>query len=213
MNKTPSIALVVEDHASSRQWLLETLEIAFPGITCHDAENVKSANDEIDQSTPDIALIDLNLPDGSGVDIIRRLRQSTDCQCIVTTIYDDDHHLFPALRAGASGYILKEHSKDAIADLLRGIVNGAPPLSPSVARRLLQHYEEPSSKEANLTPREREVLVLIAKGFHVKRVAQLLDITPNTCSGYVKIIYRKLDISSRAEATLEATRLGYISAS
>lgn len=210
MNQTPSKALVVEDHAASRKWLLETLEIAFPGIVCNDAESVKAATAHINTTTPDIALIDLNLPDGSGVDVIRQLRQSSDCLCVVTTIYDDDQHLFPALRAGATGYILKEHTKEAIAKLLRGIVNGAPPLSPSVARRLLQHYEEPAPKEAHLTPREREVLVLIAKGFHVKRVAQLLEISPNTCSGYVKTIYRKLDINSRAEATLEAARLGYI---
>ena len=98
--------------------------------------------------------------------------------------------------------------------MLAGIHAGQPPLSPSIARKLLQVFQEPSQSakdpEAQLTSREQEVLTLIAKGYTVGRVAELLGITRNTAAGYVKSIYRKLNVSSRAEATLGATRMGLI---
>ena len=206
-------ALILEDHADSRRWLQDTLQIAFPGIRCVATGSLTDARAAASVK-PDLALVDLNLPDGSGIDLIRELRGCSDCVCVVTTIYDDDQHLFPALRAGAAGYVLKEQSREEIASLLRGIASGAPPLSPAIARRLLQVYTPGQSGEhaaANLTEREREVLSLIAKGYRIRRAAEMLGISEHTCQGYVKSIYRKLEVSSRAEATLEATRLGIVS--
>ncbi|MGH9510447.1 MAG: LuxR C-terminal-related transcriptional regulator, partial [Terriglobales bacterium] len=154
-------------------------------------------------------------PDGSGVDLIRSILQVHPlCQCIVTTIYADDLHLFPALRAGAAGYLLKDQPKERVVAALRGIASGEPPLSPVIAQRLLrvfgQDQASSSDQENPLSTRERETLVLIAKGFKLPEVAEQLGVTRNTAAGFIKSIYRKLNISSRAEATLEAARMGLV---
>ena len=217
MSDAPRTGLVVEDLQEARSWLVDALAHAFPGIRVHEAGDLAAARRSCRAEVPDIALVDLGLPDGSGTELITELRSTgRDVLTVVTTIFDDDRHLFGALRAGAEGYVLKDQSREDLVDMLAGIHAGRPPLSPSIARKLLSVFqdEEPATEdlppEAALTPREREVLTLIAKGYTVARAAEMLGITRNTTAGYVKVIYRKLNISSRAEATLEATRQGLI---
>lgn len=161
---------------------------------------------------PDIALIDLGLPDGSGVELIGELnRHAPQTLCIVASIFDDNEHLFPALRAGAQGYLLKDQPLIQIIELLKGIAEGRPPLSPAIARKLLGHFQ-PVTQPAleQLTERETEVLRYIAKGMTLPETARILGISPHTISGYVKNIYRKLNISSRAEAATTARNLGIV---
>ncbi|MEO7063797.1 MAG: response regulator transcription factor [Dokdonella sp.] len=203
-------ALVVDDLASSRDWLSRALLIAFPGICIATAATLAEAEALIVPAPP-LALIDLGLPDGSGVSLIERL-QGSDTLCIVATMFDDDAHLFPALHAGAQGYVLKDQSPDELAAMLAGIAHGQPPLSPSVARRLLRHFQPQASMAdaTALTARENDVLRLIAKGLTIAEVAELLALSRHTVSGYLKDIYRKLSISTRAEATLEAARRGLV---
>lgn len=160
-----------------------------------------------------IALIDLGMPDGSGIDIIHELTAHYPAIVrLVTTIYDDDRHLFEAIAAGAQGYVLKDHHPDTMVQYLHRIDNGEPPLSPTIAKRMLQHFAriKPQVDEdtCGLTSREVDVLRLLGRGLRVAEVARVLGITPHTVSGYVKAIYRKLNISSRAEAAIEATRRG-----
>ncbi|TPW11663.1 MAG: response regulator [Halothiobacillaceae bacterium] len=162
---------------------------------------------------PDIALIDLGLPDGSGIELIERLNgTSAATLCVVATIYDDDAHLFPALRAGARGYILKDQGRDEAARLLLGIAAGHPPLSPSIARKILASFQAPlpDPQRPTLTPREHEVLRYISKGMTLSETAQLLQLSRHTVDGYVKEVYRKLNVSSRAEVALAAQRLGLV---
>ena len=163
-------------------------------------------------NAPELALIDLGLPDGSGIELISELnRRSPATLCIITTIYDDDQHLFPALRAGAQGYVLKEQRWQQLAVLLSGIAEGRPPLSPPIARKLLGYFRPaPPSVSDALTQREAEVLSLIAKGVTQAEAARVLGISPHTVCGYVKEIYRKLNVSSRAEAALSAQKLGLV---
>lgn len=211
-------ALVVEDQTVLAQWLADTLRDAFPGIEVVLAGTLSAARTEVARRKPDIALVDLGLPDGTGIDLIRELSMlHGDCQCIVSTIYADDQHIFPALRAGASGYLLKDQPRERIVQSLRGIVGGEPPLSAAIARRLLRIFgdttatsSEAAQPERQLSPRERETLVLIAKGCKLADVSQHLGVTRNTAAGFIKNVYRKLKISSRAEATLEATRMGLV---
>jgi DNA-binding NarL/FixJ family response regulator len=206
-------ALIIEDIPDARQWLSDALRDTYPFVEISSAANLKEALAIIIAQRFDIALVDLNLPDGSGVDALRQIRLSApQTLSIVVTIYDDDQHLFPALQAGAQGYLLKDQSKQQISQRLQGIARGEPPLSPAIARRLLGHFSPQGvAPEINLTTRETEVLTLIAKGVKLAEVAEMLTISRNTAAGYVKEIYRKLDISSRAEATLEAARLGLVS--
>ncbi len=207
-------ALVVDDLPSSRVWLGQALALAFPGIRIEEAGSLAQAEAFL-ASPPPLALIDLGLPDGSGLRLIERLRGRV--MCVVATVFDDDAHLFPALHAGAEGYVLKDQSHETLAEMLRGIAAGQPPLSPSIARRLLRHFAPiaaPAAQAANsdsdLTPRETEVLRLTAKGMTRQEVAQLLDISVHTVAGYLKEVYRKLAVGSRAEATLEAARRGLV---
>ncbi len=207
-------ALVVDDLASSRDWLARATQIAFPGIRIALAASLAQAR-ALCEPPPPLALIDLGLPDGSGVRLIEQL-QPLGCLCVVATVFDDDAHLFPALHAGAQGYVLKDQTPEALAAMLAGIAAGQPPLSPSIARRLLRHFAPPVSApapaamETTLTARETEVLRLIAKGLSVGEAADLLGLSRHTVAGYLKDIYRKLSVSSRAEATLEALRRGLV---
>ena len=212
----PRRALVLDDLLASRRWLRLAVEQAYPGIEVREAGSLAEAEALI-ADPPDLALIDLGLPDGSGVQLIERLCDgSGKTLCVVATVFDDDAHLFPALRAGAQGYVLKDLSHADLADLLRGIASGQPPLSPSIARRLLRHFgplapSQPANAEAEkLTAREKSVLQLIGKGLTVADAASTLELSRHTCAGYVKDIYRKLSVSSRAEATLAATRMGLV---
>jgi len=203
--------LVVEDQPLLAEWLTATLEACFEGIGVRHAASVGAAMKAIEAERPDIALVDLGLPDGSGVDVIRRLARQEGCHIVVTTIYADDQHLFPALSAGAHGYLLKDQPREQTLQALRGIAAGEPPLSASIARRLLRVFNEPAREAATaLSPREREALSLIAKGYKIADVATGMAITQNTAREFIKSVYRKLKITSRAEATLEAARLGLV---
>jgi len=210
---TPQRALVVDDLAGSRDWLSRALALAFPGIAVAHASTLAEALAQI-APPPPLALIDLGLPDGSGVRLIEALRaQSAATLCIVATVFDDDAHLFPALRAGAEGYVLKDQSTEELAEMLKGIAAGQPPLSPSIARRLLRHFQPEPAPETSgeaLTARETDVLRLVAKGLTVAEVAGVLDLSRHTVAGYLKATYRKLSVNSRAEAALEATRRGLV---
>ncbi|MBW8310992.1 MAG: response regulator transcription factor, partial [Rhizobium sp.] len=166
---------------------------------------------------PDLGVVDRGLPDGSGVDLIRELAQRHPaCTRVVTTLFGDDAHVFPALRAGAHGYLLKDQPADRLGAALDGIRRGEPPLSPAIAQRLLRAFGAapepvPPSGGEPLTAREREVLVLVSKGCRLPELADRLQISRHTVSDHLKNIYRKLDINSRAEAALEAVRLGLVS--
>ena len=133
----------------------------------------------------------------------------------MVTIHVDDDHLFPALQAGAFGYVLKDNSEAVIVDQFRRMSQGEPPLSPAIARRILTHFASRSQQRERrnvphvvLTDRENEVLLRVAKGFTLPEIAVQLNLSRHTISDYVKQIYRKLNVSSRAEAALEAQRLG-----
>ena len=209
------MGLVLEDQPPLAQWLVATLEECFPGIRVAHAPTLAAGLRLAAAETPDIALVDLGLPDGSGLDLIRDLvARHPACHVVVTTIYADDQHLFSALRAGAQGYLLKDQPREKTMQSLRGIAAGEPPLSASIARRLLRVFgTEPGTPESDskrLTPRETETLSLIAKGYKIAEVATTLGVSRNTAHEFVKSVYRKLKVSSRAEAALEATRMGLV---
>ena len=215
MNAVPAHALVIEDIADVAAWLAGLLARRFPGIEVRTAATVAAARAAIDAGpAPDLALVDLGLPDGDGCDLIRLLTGRLPlCQVVVTTLFGDDAHLFPALRAGAHGYLLKDQPEPRLAAALDGILRGEPPLSPAIAKRLLQSFGAPAPAAAPahpLTEREREVLILVSKGCRLPELVERLAISRHTVSDHLKNIYRKLNVNSRAEAALEAARLGLV---
>lgn len=208
-------ALVVEDNQETRNWLVFCVQTAFPGLLIHTAEDMSSALSLLMYQDIDLALVDLGLPDGSGMEVIKALQARTlPCYVVVATIYDDDKNLFAALKAGARGYILKDQDRDRIVSYLQGIKKDQPPLSAASSQRLIKHFNTKGEalSSANLTPREIEVLCLIGKGYSVDDAASMLMLSADTVKGYVKSIYAKLDVSNRAEVTMEAIRLGIIDA-
>lgn len=204
--------LIIEDLIESRRWLADILTNAFPECRIHEAATLRSAMQVIQNSVFDLVLIDLVLPDGSGLDALRRLqRTSPQTVCVVTTVMGDDAHIVAALSAGAKGYLLKDQPAKLLSRQLQQLTHGVPALSPAIAQRIMGHFQRtgPSAPEdGTLSNRELQTLALISHGLRNSEVAQQLGVAESTIASHIKSIYRKLHISSRAEATWHAARLG-----
>ncbi|SFN55771.1 response regulator transcription factor [Variovorax sp. OV329] len=218
-------ALVVEDLAEVRDWLVGIAQSVFPGVEVTAVGRADAAMNCVASHPFDVALVDLGRPDGNGIDVVRLLHQKrSQCLAVVVPIYDDDEHLFPALQAGAFGYLLKDQRREALITQLLRIASGEPPLSPPIARRVLSFFGRSSAgltpprlqpasqvETVRLTEQETVVLQRVAKGYTLPEIAQQLGLSRYTIAEHVKHIYRKLDVSSRAEAALEAARRGLVS--
>ncbi len=208
-------ALILEDMPESQDMLREVAQAAFPGICVYGVAEVASALKRLQQFHLDLALIDLALPDGCGTTVVQAMSlRFPKCMIVVASLFDDDAHLFPALRAGAQGYLLKDQAPEQLVRQLRGIREGQPALSPSVARRLLEHFREVPEAIVKppvwLTPREKEVLIQLTRGISIVKIGLELGISRHTVGDHVKSLYRKLKITSRAEAALQARSLGLL---
>lgn len=216
----PIKVIVVEDQREWYERISRTLgDNAEIEIIKH-IETGTQAIDLIPKLSPDLVLVDLGLPDMSGVDIIKSTWQSDrKTQFLVFTIFDDDNHLFCALKAGAVGYILKENAgSPGIIDAISEALGGGAPMSPSIARKVTNYFHQPSNlpvrvmnrelgSESKLTKKEREILDLLSEGYVQKKVAQKLNISYHTVRTHSKNIYRKLNARSSLEAIAVYRRL------
>jgi DNA-binding NarL/FixJ family response regulator len=207
--------LLVDDLPEALSMLQSAVLDAFPQAQCVCAASVVQARQAVAATRFELALVDLGLPDGSGLEVIANLsEEQPGCAVVVSSIFDDDEHLFKALQAGAHGYVLKDQPSEWLARQLRGIFDGHPPLSPAIARKLLRYFQRPQSPDlppaVDLSAREREVLGLLAQGIRIADIATQLAISRHTVGDHVKSIYRKLNIGSRAEAALHARSFGLI---
>ena len=216
-------ALVIEDIVVTRDWLSGLLHTAFPNVGVYHAGDLRSAREWFSGHGGDgagtLALVDLGLPDGSGVDLIREAQLSHPAvHLVVTTVYDDDKHLMLAMAAGAHSYLLKDRPEPELVELLRRIGQGEVAISPPMARRLMDHFRVHANfmtagaataardDAAALTNRETDVLAMIGRGLTLPEAGSALAISGQTVATHVKAIYRKLGINSRAEAAMEAVR-------
>jgi DNA-binding NarL/FixJ family response regulator len=206
--------LILEDIPETRQWLAEIVRAAFPGCRVDEAGTLREGLEVCAGRSYRVALIDLRLPDGSGLSVVRKLRsESPSTVCVVATVMGDDANIVTALSAGAQGYLLKDQPRDLMTRQLAQVAEGMPALSPPVARRIMDHFKLTGpcqGEDGKLTPRELEVLGLIARGLRIADAAVALGVAEGTVASHIKSIYRKLDIGSRAEAALHATRLGLL---
>ncbi len=210
--------LIIEDLPEAQVWLQASMRSAFPGIKLTTVSTFADASRAIHNEAVEVALVDLNLPDGFGIDLValaRRIRPAM--RTVVTTVYDDDAHIFPALRAGARGYLLKDGRQEDLARQLQSLMHDELPLSPAIVRSVLKYFSqssfaEPLPHEA-LTAKERDVLVSLANGYTLQEIAQHLQISRNTVATHVKRIYAKLNISNRSEAVRAAQQIGLLARS
>jgi len=218
MKRTETV-LLVEDQAIVRQSLKQAIVQAFGSdVQIHEAATFKQAEAVImcEADSLSLAVLDISLPDGSGLDLLPLLNaEAVNCLALMCTIFDDDESLFSALKNGAKGYLLKDHSQEELAQQLRQSRLGSPPLSPRIAHRILGHFAQAPAAappadvvEAELTKREKQVLMQLAQGKTRRQVADALCISTHTVADHIKHIYRKLNISSRAEAARAAVQLG-----
>lgn len=210
-------ALIVEDLPDTGAWLAGVLSEAFGAVHVAVREDLRGArawlHTEDARAEPLLALVDLGLPDGSGLELIAELqRDRPGARVVVSTVLDDDDHLLRALAAGAEGYLLKYRDRAELVSLLRRMDGDEAPISPTLARRILDRFRA-QAREAlaapapvQLTERETEVLRLIGRGLILREVASVLSVSAHTVAHHVKSIYAKLGIASRAEAALEAAR-------
>jgi DNA-binding NarL/FixJ family response regulator len=209
--------LIVEDEPMARQRLATALT-QQPYFTLSAAVgSCAEARAALAVALPRVLLVDLGLPDGDGIELIREVaEQGREVDVMVITVFGDEKHVLAALKAGATGYLLKDSTSHDIGEAVLQLVNGGSPISPSIARYLLKrfHQEEPPKPvEADmkvLTEREREVLSLIVKGFSYKEIAGLLAMSSQTVPSHIKNIYRKLAVHSRSEAVFEAVQSGLV---
>ena len=238
--------LILEDNPVARTFLCRVVRESFSdAIVITEAGDLETARRHIlltggSQGLHGVdpfklVLVDLELPDGNGMELLAELSIYPATK-IVTTLYSDDDHLFPALQCGADGYLLKEDRFEVLVEELQKIVRGQPPLSPAIARRLLTYFRghggdrqapdsgfappafstskpvpiEKAPDHERLTPRESEVLTYLSKGFTIKEIASLMGIKWFTVNDHIKSIYKKLNVSSRAEAAVLASKQGLV---
>ncbi len=218
---TPSRVLIVEDDAETRERLARAVS-ADPRLQlCDTAGNCADARLRFSAHSPQVVLIDLGLPDGHGAALIRELAaQQPETLFMVITVFGDETHVIEAIQAGASSYLLKDASAPQVARAIHEMLAGGSPISPGVARHLLQRMQAPVAGPAAEAPREEpasrlsirenDVLHLVAKGYAYAEIGNALGISINTVGSHVKQIYRKLAVSSRGEAVFEAMQRGLI---
>jgi two-component system nitrate/nitrite response regulator NarL len=242
----PVKVLIVEDNPVARSFLTRVVRESFSdALVITEAGDLETARRQIGPHREGVQaadpfkliLVDLELPDGNGMELLAELGQYPATK-IVTTLYSDDDHLFPALQCGADGYLLKEDRFEVLVEELQKIVRGQPPLSPAIARRLLTHFRHGTGSPADsgfaplpsgfqssrpmplgkgapldherLTPRESEVLTYLSKGFTIMEIASLRGSKWFTVNDHIKSIYKKLNVSSRAEAAVLASKQGLV---
>jgi DNA-binding NarL/FixJ family response regulator len=201
---------IVEDLVEVREGLMALIDSA-PGFHCMSGfRTMEDALAQLDPAAVDVVLADLGLPGMSGIDGIRILRERHPDLCIVAlTIYADEDEVFDALCAGASGYLLKNTSRERLLESLREVAAGGAPMSPEVARRVVHLFREirpPARGVCRLTPQETELLRLLVEGHHYKTAADVMGISVNTVSFHLKNIYAKLQVHSKSEAVARALR-------
>lgn len=195
---------IVEDKAGVREnWarLINTAE-GFSCVLTFDSG--EAALKALPAQQPDVVLMDINLPGMSGIECTARLKQLLpSTQVLVVTVYDDADSIFEALKAGASGYLLKTTPPTELLQAIRDIIRGGAPMTGEIARKVIEAFRAPApatSVTVNLTPRETECLRLVAQGFSNKEIAVKMDVTADTVHAHLKSVFEKLHVRSRVEA-------------
>jgi DNA-binding NarL/FixJ family response regulator len=210
--------LIVDDHAIVRDGICSLLALAGDIEVVGEAANGMEGLEKVGELLPDVVLMDMAMPVMGGLEAIRRIRKEfAGVKILALTQYDDKEHVFPAIQAGATGFVSKTAASSELAHGIRAVSAGESYLSPSIARLFVEDYQSVALTEANndpyeqLTDREREMLKLVVEGYKTRQIAELLNITPKTVEGHKTSLMKKLGIHSNLDLVKYALRRGIIS--
>jgi DNA-binding NarL/FixJ family response regulator len=203
---------IVEDDAQTRKILAGWITRATGFRLAGEWGNAESAFGAVTEKKPDVVLMDINLPGFSGVEAVKRLKpELPETQFVMLTVYEDSDHIYNALAAGATGYLLKETPRQELLRAVEDVHNGGSPMTSNIARRVVQSFRQSGAAVdagEQLSPREQEVLDLLARGYLYKEIADRLNISVPTVNTYVRRMYEKLHVRSRAQAVAKYAHLG-----
>ncbi|MDG4597062.1 MAG: response regulator transcription factor [Candidatus Contendobacter sp.] len=219
---------LVEDQTETLSCMIAAVRSSADMRVLFHAASVTEATRALARYSPDVLLVDLGLPDGSGLEVIGLAsRKHPACQTMVFSMFGDEALILASIEAGASGYLLKDTPGSTLEDSIRQVRSGGSPMSPIIARRILQRLRkspptaDPAKTEVSdrpvpevgtpaLTERETEILVLISRGYTYAEVASLLAVSVRTIQTHIKHLYGKLGVHSRSEAVFEASKMGLL---
>jgi DNA-binding NarL/FixJ family response regulator len=192
---------IIEDDNSIRDLLVDLIHTDERLHCEHTFEDAKTAMAGIPKLDVDVVVVDIGLPDQSGIDCIRKLKpQNEAVQYLVYTTFEDTDLLFEALKAGASGYITKTTEPDKLIESIIDVYNGGSPMSSQIARKVVNSFYQTTAEMQKLSDREKEILMLLDKGFRYKEIASKLFLSTETIRTHIRNIYKKLQVNSRTEA-------------
>jgi len=213
----PVRVILADDHAVVRKGIREFLEMSGNVIVLAEAADGAEALRLIREHKPDVAVLDIQMPNQTGIEVTRAIRsERLPIGVLILTAFDDEPYIRAVLQAGANGYVLKTAEAHEIVEAVQAVHEGQSVLDPIVARKLIAHLAEPNRDDSelpveSLTERELEVLRLTAKGYTNKAIGVELSISDRTVQGHLAKIYDKLNAASRTEAVMRAVSLGWIS--
>jgi DNA-binding NarL/FixJ family response regulator len=207
--------MLVEDDPGFARRFVEAIAMSTSVRLTRTCHGVKDALEHLATEQPDVLLVDLGLPDGNGIEVIRHaVARYPSCDVLVVSVYGDKTNVLKSIEAGASGYLLKDGLREDILQHIDDLRRGGSPVSPLIARQLLRRFQPVRQSETppgeHVTERELEVLNLLARGFNYQEIAVLLGVSKHTIGTYIKRMYRKLHVNSRSEAVFEAQRIGLL---
>lgn len=207
VDSTPIKVCIVEDNDDMRESVAQVLN-QTPGVQCMNTyASAEAAVRDLPAQKPDVALVDINLPGMNGIECVSKLKaRLPQLQVLMLTRYEQSDMIFDSIRAGASGYLLKHTPADELIRAVEQVHAGGAPMTMQIARKVISHFQQiqkPASDVEKLTPREQEVLTLLAKGYLYKEIAGNLGISINTLRNHLRTIYDKLHVHSRTEATVK----------
>jgi len=206
----PIKVAIVDDDEGIRNSLAALIRRAPSLRLSGDYPDAETALKEIPRRSPDVVLMDINLPGINGVECVRQLKTTAPTvQFLMLTVYEDSDSLFNSLKAGASGYLLKRTASAKLLEAIRDVHAGGSPMTPQLARRVVQFFLRPAEGEATmarLTPGEKEFLDQLANGYAYKEIADRMKISIDTVRSYVRTVYEKLHVHSRTEAVVKYLR-------
>jgi DNA-binding NarL/FixJ family response regulator len=214
MSANPIRVVLADDHAVVRKGIREFLTEPGDIAVIAEASNGEEAIELLEQTRPDVAVLDIQMPKRSGIDVCRHVRaQHWPIGILILTAYDDDPYVLAVLQAGANGYVLKTADADDIIQAVRDVHEGKSALDPVIARKLMAQLAGRAENKPieTLTPRETDVLKLAARGYTNKAIGAQLHLSDRTVQGHLANIYGKLHVATRTEAVMRAVSLGWLS--